>query len=299
MFGFFSEQPLPLGALRFFFPDLAVAGFTAAFHKGQSLLQPAAVAVGPGSCGTALIPPFQGFLQVRPPVKLSPPLGLARGGGGQAAEDIGGLRFSIHPAGQGLPLADQALVGDVHRRVLLEVFGGEHQEIALFFPELFDDLPDLFRGSLADVGDLLEVGRAADAAVGGVGFGEGLEEEPGNFFFLHIQFLQRFFSMLTEGPAHSVGRFVVGHVDRPGGVFRPGGVGAHQGVLQDREVVAGAHVLVEQAVEQAGGDGGPAQAHRPGDRLPALATGEAGHQVLAAVHRLRQPGEGVAVAQEV
>ena len=75
--------------------------------------------------------------------------------------------------------------------------------------------------------------------------------------------------------------------------------GAHQGVLQDRQLVHVVADVVEQALHQARRDAPTAHADGAGDHRLQLVAGQARDQVLAVADRLGQVAEARAVAEEV
>ena len=75
--------------------------------------------------------------------------------------------------------------------------------------------------------------------------------------------------------------------------------GAHQGVLQHRQLVHVVADVVEQALHQARRDAPDAHADGAGDHRPQLVAGQARDQVLAVADRLGQVAEARAVAEEV
>ncbi len=94
---------------------------------------------------------------------------------------------------------------------------------------------------------------------------------------------------------------VVADVDGRGTLARPLPVipGAHQRVLNERQLILIVAEIVEHAVHQPGRDRSTADGHRTGDRRAQRVARHPAHQVQAGVHGLRQPGEIHAVADEV
>src|SRR5262245_63259254 len=63
-------------------------------------------------------------------------------------------------------------------------------------------------------------------------------------------------------------------VNRPLAVCRPDSPGPHQGMLQDREVVACVHALIEQSVLQAWGNARTGETDRAGNDFSTLLAGQ-------------------------
>src|SRR5215813_7712851 len=105
--------------------------------------------------------------------------------------------------------------------------------------------------------------------------------------------------MAVERLFDSANSVIMLDVNRPLAVCRPDSPGPHQGMLQDREVVACVHALIEQAVLQAWGNARTGETDRAGNDFSTLLAGQTWHQVLAAVHGFGQAVERVAFAEKI
>ena len=111
----------------------------------------------------------------------------------------------------------------------------------------------------------LERGGAADASVVGSFLGQGLEQLPGEALFLFGRCLGVcLVGVSGEGFVHAAGGFVVAEVERFVFVVvrQPAIPSAHEGVLHDGQLVGVVTKVVEQPLNQAGGNIAAAHADR-------------------------------------
>ncbi len=107
--------------------------------------------------------------------------------------------------------------------------------------------------------------------------------------------------MVGEGLGHPASPFVVKQIDR---YFKPPGIGphiprAHEGMLQNGQLIRIVAHVVEQPLYQGGRHGRTAHGHRPLDGAPTLFSGHARDQVLALVDGLGQILKLRALAKKV
>ena len=131
--------------------------------------------------------------------------------------------------------------------------------------------------------------RSPHPAVAGIGVGDALEDPGGG---LDVDLLEGLFRVDRQGSFEGARRAVVLEVDRAvatvGVPCLPGPV---EGMLEDGQPIGAVAQLVEEQVEQSGGEPGSGEPCRASDRLPELLASQPRHEIAAAVHRLRQAVE--------
>ncbi len=168
--------------------------------------------------------------------------------------------------------------------------------------EMADHLPDLVGGGLGDGGDLVERGGPADLAAVGPELGEPLEHQLGDPAAAVVrQLVIGLVGMAGQGLGKSSGGLVVLEIDgaRCSPVLGPEVPGSHQRVLEHRQDVGIGAGVVEQSLDEPGGDRATSDRGRRGDGFAELGTGEPGDEEEAPVDGLGEVAELRAVAQEV
>ena len=161
---------------------------------------------------------------------------------------------------------------------------------------------DLGRFRVRDRGDARELRRTANLPVVRSLLGEAFEQPLGDLAVpVRRKRPERLVGVPRQGLRHTADRLQVAQID--GTAIRivalPVVPGAHQCVLQDRQLVHVVADVVEQALHQARRDAPAADADGAGDRRLQLVAGQARDQVLAIADRLGQSAKPVAVAEEV
>ena len=237
---------------------------------------------------------------------------MAFGRVGQPQVQDGRRRLGLLPALQRAPVAHQALVRDVEVGLGRHPLTGRRHQKGV--ARLAEDLGH--RQHLVDAGagfqrDIADPGQAPHFTAGGVGVGQRLEQPFGDqqaAGCLHRRLAvgqagQHLVGMAVQRLGHAAHRLglVVVECQRTvrAAPARPFVPGAHQRVLQDRQLVGVVAHVVEQAVDQWRRQRRAHHRRRAGDRLGDLVAGQPRDQVLAAVDRLGQATKPRAVAQEV